>query len=313
MTIKDKAYIVLKSLGGRATEGELVDKYIEMYPDYDNKHNPTNKTSKEKIRGSISAVLILNSTHKNIKVDKNKKPQEYYIINQEEEKPLIVIQPIGKNNTIDDFLEYNSTRWAEKLRYKTQWEKLVNSIVLFIKDGEVFAKGDITKIEESEDETYPLDFYYNLTLVDNIDYKKIIEYAKPKLGNFRNYELLDFETSNAIIKYINSQKLIYVDDEHADIELQDSINKIDSFQPENTPQQVKNSKEIKGSRIFPRNLAYAKFALEKASYLCEIDNEHMTFISNSSKNQYVEAHHLVPLKVQDEFIYSIMSPSVKTT
>jgi len=229
---------------------------------------------------------------------------------KDEEYPqYIVIQPIGKNNTIKNFLKDNSTRWAEKIRYKKQWKQSVNSIVLFIKDGKVFAKGDITKIKESKDNKYPLDFYYNLTLVDNINYKMIIEYAKPKLGNFRTYELLDFKTSSKIIKYINSQKLMYLDEDNADIELQKTINKITSFKPEEEPQKIKDSKEVKGNKIFPRNLAYAKFALEKAHYLCEIDNKHKTFTSNSSKKQFVEAHHLIPLKVQDEFIYSIDIPA----
>jgi hypothetical protein len=34
------------------------------------------KTSKEKIRGTLSAVLISNTQHKKIKVDKTKKPYE---------------------------------------------------------------------------------------------------------------------------------------------------------------------------------------------------------------------------------------------
>lgn len=312
MTIKDKAYLALRSLGGRATEGQLVDKYIEMYPDYDKNHNPTDTTSKEKIRGTISAVLISNTQHENIKVDRSKKPFEYYIADDPNSLIMnqnIVIQPIGKNNSIEDFFEDNSTRWAEKIKYKKQWEKSENSIVLFIKDKEIFAIGTIAKIEEDKDDTYPLNYYYyDLTPTNNIDYNKILEYAERK-GNFRHYELLDSGNNKAIIKYINSQRLMYLDDEHADNKFQDNINKIDAVEPEKSPQKIKDPKEINGIKTFPRNFAYAKSALEKSNYLCEMDNIHETFISNASNKNYMEAHHLIPLRVQEEFLYSLDVPA----
>lgn len=303
MKIKDKAYLVLLELGGRATEGELVDKYIETYPDYDKNYKETVTTSKGKIRGTINAELDRNSLHKNIKVDKSKKPHEYYI------KKHIVIQPIGKSNTIDSFLKNNSTRWAERITYKKQWEQSLNSIVLFIKDGNIFAKGCITRIEKSDHLVYPLNYYYQLTLIDNIDYKKVVEYAEHKARYFQIYKLLDEEKSNRIFKYINSQEQIYLDDAQADEELQKSIRKIEPIVPDENPQKVKPTKEKNGIKVFPRNLGYSKFSLEKANYLCEIDKEHITFISNSSKKQYVEAHHLIPLKEQIEFRWSLDIPA----
>lgn len=38
--------------------------------------------------------------------------------------------------------------------------------------------------------------------------------------------------------------------------------------------------------------------LEKANYLCEVDNNHKTFINASGKNQYMECHHIIPMKAQ---------------
>lgn len=126
MRIKDRAYVALQELGGRATETQLADKYIELYPDYDKNYNETVTSSKAKIRGTINAELDRNSLHENIKVDKNQQPHEYYIV-EHIFKKKIVIQPIGKNNTITDFLEYNANNWAEKIKYKKQWEKSLNS------------------------------------------------------------------------------------------------------------------------------------------------------------------------------------------
>jgi hypothetical protein len=239
MEIKDKAYLALKKLGGRATEGQLLDEYIKMNPNYADGYSKTDSSSVQKLRGSINSRLVLNNAHDDISLDKSVQPYEYYIINFNINKQNIVIQPIGKNYTVSKFLEDNNDRWAEKNRYEKQWLQSENSIVLFIKDGKIFAKGTITDIEKSDDKDYPLNYYYNLEEIDNIDYNIIIKFAKPKLGNFRNYELLDTIKSNEIIKYINSIKEIYLNDDEADIELQKSIKDIESVFPEEKPQNVK--------------------------------------------------------------------------
>lgn len=307
MAIKDNAYIALQQLGGRATEAKLVEHYIKMYPDYDKSYTQTATKSKDKIRGTINAVLISNTQHEKIKVDKTKKPYEYYIVNLEEQ--LVVIQPIGTYNSVNDFLKSNNTRWAEKSRYKKQWLQSDDAIVLFVKNAKIFALGYITSIEETDDEEYPLDYAYNLELVDYIDYQIILEIVKPKLGNFRTYQLLDSETSRKVINYISSQKISYLDDNAADVELQKNMDKINSIEPEHKPQQVKLPKESNGGKIYPRNLAYAKKALEKANFLCEVDNTHITFISRATNKQYMEAHHLIPLQFQEEFLYSLDIPA----
>jgi 5-methylcytosine-specific restriction protein A len=307
VTIKNKAYLVLQQLGGRATESELVEQYIKMYPDYDKDYTRTEKTSKEKIRGTLSAVLISNTQHEKIKVDKTKKPYEYYIVDLKEK--LVVIQPIGTHNTIDDFLQYNNARWAEKARYKKQWIQSNGATVFFVKDANIFALGHDIKIEETDDEEYPLDYSYSLELTDYIDYQKILEIVKPTLGNFRTYQLIDNETSRQIFNYINSQKVSYLDENLADIELQENIKNINSNEPEHKPQQVKTPKENNSGKVYPRNLAYAKKALEEANFLCEVDNAHKTFISKATNQQYVEAHHLIPLQFQEEFLYSLDVPS----
>lgn len=223
----------------------------------------------------------------------------------------VVIQPIGKYNTIEDFLENNKERWAEKKRYKKQWLLSEDAIVLFIKDKKIFAKATISKIEHNPGhKSYPLNYYYNdFKRVNNISYNEVIKYAQHKLDNFRTYELLDDKKSKKIINYLDSLEELYINEEQADYELQKKINKIKALAPEEKPQKVKPSKKINGQNIFSRNLSYAKKSLELADFLCEIDKNHSTFISKSSKKQYVEAHHLIPLKFQDEFLYNLDVPA----
>lgn len=52
----------------------------------------------------------------------------------------------------------------------------------------------------------------------------------------------------------------------------------------------------------PQKAANAKAA---AYYLCEFDNCHMTFTSKANNENYVEAHHLVPIQLQSYFLYSL--------
>lgn len=49
----------------------------------------------------------------------------------------------------------------------------------------------------------------------------------------------------------------------------------------------------------------ARNCLKKASYKCEINENHQTFTSESTKHNYVEAHHLIPFKEQENYEYSL--------
>lgn len=49
----------------------------------------------------------------------------------------------------------------------------------------------------------------------------------------------------------------------------------------------------------------SKQALKNVNYRCEIDNNHTSFTSKSSKQNYVEAHHLIPLNHQEKFENSL--------
>lgn len=60
--------------------------------------------------------------------------------------------------------------------------------------------------------------------------------------------------------------------------------------------------------LWPRNPGIARSALEAANYQCEVDRGHITFTSQATQNPFVEAHHLVPMEKQGEFIVSLDVP-----
>jgi 5-methylcytosine-specific restriction enzyme A len=62
---------------------------------------------------------------------------------------------------------------------------------------------------------------------------------------------------------------------------------------------------VKGRKVWKRNPAYATEAVMLADYLCEVDNNHKHFISKTTEQNYVEAHHLIPIRFQDKHEHSL--------
>lgn len=46
-------------------------------------------------------------------------------------------------------------------------------------------------------------------------------------------------------------------------------------------------------------------AIKAAHYMCECDSNHRTFTAKRNLEQYMEGHHLIPMKEQNEFKYSL--------
>lgn len=56
---------------------------------------------------------------------------------------------------------------------------------------------------------------------------------------------------------------------------------------------------------YQRNKDIALKRMKKASYTCEADGAHVTFISPVTGNNFVEPHHLIPMKAQPDFTNSL--------
>jgi 5-methylcytosine-specific restriction protein A len=56
---------------------------------------------------------------------------------------------------------------------------------------------------------------------------------------------------------------------------------------------------------YKRNPRKAASAFQTAGFKCEVDAAHVTFISRRTTHQYVEAHHLIPMKHQGGSPYSL--------
>ncbi|MCI4056417.1 HNH endonuclease [Bacillus cereus] len=60
-----------------------------------------------------------------------------------------------------------------------------------------------------------------------------------------------------------------------------------------------------GREVWPRDPKKAKQAIKQAEFKCEIDDTHETFVSEASRKNYMEAHHLIPLRMQHDFENSL--------
>ncbi|UGV41482.1 DUF3578 domain-containing protein [Methanococcoides orientis] len=75
------------------------------------------------------------------------------------------------------------------------------------------------------------------------------------------------------------------------------------------PQKKPKSTTSHGKEVWTRDPKVAKESLENSNYLCEIDIGHKTFTSSKTDENFVEAHHLIPMGKQGEFNWSLDVPS----
>lgn len=69
---------------------------------------------------------------------------------------------------------------------------------------------------------------------------------------------------------------------------------------------VKPQKSLRqGIESYPRSLRVSYLAKVKSGWSCELDSRHQTFIAQVDGKNFVEAHHLVPMAVQEYYRYTL--------
>lgn len=64
---------------------------------------------------------------------------------------------------------------------------------------------------------------------------------------------------------------------------------------------VGHEKQNYSNTRYKRNSKLSEECIEVANFKCEINSDHLTFISRKKNKQFMESHHLVPMYMQDEF------------
>jgi predicted HNH restriction endonuclease len=83
------------------------------------------------------------------------------------------------------------------------------------------------------------------------------------------------------------------------VEVPSTVSVVD--QPKDKPSKTTGS----GTSFYKRDAKTSKTAIVTAKYQCEIDASHKDFVSKVTGENYVEAHHLIPMEYQDDFDKSI--------
>ncbi|MDY7044413.1 DUF3578 domain-containing protein [Virgibacillus sp. M23] len=100
---------------------------------------------------------------------------------------------------------------------------------------------------------------------------------------------------------------LLIKEEIDDLKYQEDILLSKAANTSESPQKRPNLKSY-SRESWNRDSSIAKEAIINAKFLCEVDKTHHTFKSLLSKENYVEAHHLIPINKQKDFKYSVDVP-----
>jgi len=62
---------------------------------------------------------------------------------------------------------------------------------------------------------------------------------------------------------------------------------------------------LKEKDVYQRKRSIALSRIERSHYTCEVSTDHRLFTSRSTRNLYLEAHHLIPIALQSNFTQSL--------
>jgi len=80
---------------------------------------------------------------------------------------------------------------------------------------------------------------------------------------------------------------------------------INDISYKDVPKPQKELKVEEAKEVYPRDEQEKHEALILANYKCEVDENHTTFISQSTNKNYVEGHHLIPINQYAEFEHDV--------
>lgn len=108
--------------------------------------------------------------------------------------------------------------------------------------------------------------------------------------------IIGFVSQEAWVKFTNHSDVIFIikNENEEDIFYQQAI----------FLAQAKIPNERRMFR-YERDVSLAKDAIERASYRCEVNHQHQTFISPLTNAPFMEAHHIIPLGSQHYFKFNI--------
>lgn len=219
--------------------------------------------------------------------------------------------------------EYNDWEQAvEFIRLDSPVSKYVSyykdysRIVSLIRNNTNLFKIDHESI--SINENFDIYFYNNFFIKFDIEEMNKILYRDVDYSYFL-YNIQDFNvnliddpemSANSLIEIIPETEKEIIDIEESTEEKDDNyLKKVDSIDDRNVNTDVAlgahkvapAQMDLTGkSKKYKRNPLLGKIAIQKAYYCCTCNPRHETFESEKTNKNFMEAHHLVPVKYQQE-------------
>lgn len=226
---------------------------------------------------------------------------------------------IGRNNNImlgmhyvkenEEFIVIKATTDGSG-KYPNEW---LNETTL-----KYYLRADKNAYNESVFNTKPnqilRDYYKNKKEIDILcftrDSKKeqficqgLFKLRKLVIGEDAYWIEIEKKHSNMDSKKFENELSEYKDD----LNMMNEINNIQETDIKNYKDTIRKAPKpvVEGNRVkYSRNPKVTKKALVNANYRCEYDDL-ITFTCESTNNNYVEGHHLIPICKQGEFEYDI--------
>lgn len=239
-----------------------------------------------------------------------------------ESVPAIRLLPMSESDP--EFTEYSIGDMQEWFinelpyrvyNYKTEMITPLGTLVLFQYKNSVVASAylvDKVIYEGKIDGGYKGAFVFDPSTI--AVFKPINkEEMKGIWSDFKNFsqsmKKLDASKNKTLVKLVNKKNIRYAlkgdleEDEYQRVV--ETINLESATIVEDIPQdKIEGNYSIITNR-WKRNYIKAKNAIIQSGFQCEYDPTHMFFRSNSTGQNYVEAHHLIPMEFQEIFDYSI--------
>lgn len=202
-----------------------------------------------------------------------------------------------------------------KYNFKKGMNAEPGTLVLFQYKGYLIASAVLEEkimYEEEIEGGYRGAYYFNPTTIaifDPVTSDEMRNIWNDFKGFNQSLQELDVSHYDLLYKLLLSKNVRYVfDDNNTDEEtFQREIEKTNVNDKEviDEPKETINTYIITSATKWKRNPTVSKKAIVLAEYKCEYDNSHLFFESDRTGENYVEAHHLIPIEFQGQFMNSL--------
>ncbi|TCI42968.1 MULTISPECIES: HNH endonuclease [unclassified Exiguobacterium] len=147
-----------------------------------------------------------------------------------------------------------------------------------------------------------------LDFINNFEFDK--NFKPQRLQSVMNLEkkeilrITGFQSLDELIGSLDNISFVPGDDNDEQDEYQDDVNTDENL--EDAKKEIKggrgrrNKVTKKGATAWSRDPKIGADAIRQAEYKCELEKSHASFVHAKGNHQYMEAHHLIPMRAQEE-------------